>query len=127
MQFPACHVLAIGAHCFALLSVSLFGSVVFGALQQNNHATCCFVQIFNLSSREILRTYNDHLRPVHLTRFTSFTQVMTGSDDTTVRCIDVPSQSMTAKMVGHTVCLMVFDGGLESGMHVFGNNDGEEY
>ncbi|KAJ1645306.1 U3 small nucleolar RNA-associated protein [Coemansia asiatica] len=52
------------------------------------------VQVFDVGSRAILRTFKGHTDPVHITRFMpNRTQVFSGSDDTTVHVWDIPSQA----------------------------------
>ncbi|KAJ2706441.1 U3 small nucleolar RNA-associated protein [Coemansia sp. IMI 203386] len=61
------------------------------------------VQVFDVNSRAILRTFKGHTDPVHVTRFMpSRTQVFSGSDDTTVRVWDIPSQSPVFTSDEHT-------------------------
>ncbi len=60
------------------------------------------VQVFDGSSRMILRTFEGHTRGVHVTRMASETKVMSGSDDMTVRCWDMPSGSETLQLKGHS-------------------------
>ncbi|KAJ4498700.1 Trp-Asp repeat-containing protein [Lentinula lateritia] len=52
----------------------------------------------------ILRTFDSHKQAVHVTKFSSLapTQVLSCSDDTTVRIWDVPSQSCTTTFTAHT-------------------------
>jgi U3 small nucleolar RNA-associated protein 15 len=61
-------------------------------------------QIFDVNSRAILRTLDVHKQPVHVTKFSSLdhTQVLSCSDDTTVRLWDVPSQSTITTFTSHT-------------------------
>ncbi|KNC78347.1 hypothetical protein SARC_09220 [Sphaeroforma arctica JP610] len=60
------------------------------------------VQIFSMSSREVFRQFSTHIRPVRWTRFASFTGVVTGSDDMTVRGFDIPSGEETFCLKGHS-------------------------
>ncbi|THH15492.1 hypothetical protein EW146_g4995 [Bondarzewia mesenterica] len=52
----------------------------------------------------ILRTLDSHKQPVHVTKFSALdqTQVLSCSDDTTVRLWDVPSQSTISVFDSHT-------------------------
>jgi U3 small nucleolar RNA-associated protein 15 len=61
-------------------------------------------QIFDVNSRAILRTLDAHKQPVHVTKFSALdhTQVLSCSDDTTVRLWDVPSQSTITTFTSHT-------------------------
>jgi U3 small nucleolar RNA-associated protein 15 len=60
-------------------------------------------QIFDINSRAILRTLESHKQPVHVTKFSTLepTQVLSCSDDTTVKLWDVPSQSPITTFVAH--------------------------
>jgi U3 small nucleolar RNA-associated protein 15 len=61
------------------------------------------VQVFDLNSRNILRQYRGHARPTHACLFTpSKLQVLTGSDDATVRLWDLTAGDQIARMDGHT-------------------------
>ncbi|THV08502.1 WD40 repeat-like protein [Dendrothele bispora CBS 962.96] len=62
------------------------------------------VQVFDISSRAILRTFDSHKQPVHVTKFSSLvpTQVLSCSDDTTTKIWDVPSQSCITTFTAHT-------------------------
>ncbi|KAL4075821.1 WD40 repeat-like protein [Scleroderma citrinum] len=63
-----------------------------------------FVQIFDINSRAILRTFDSHKQPVHVTKFSALspTQVLSCSDDTTVKLWDVPSQTEAVTFMSHT-------------------------
>ncbi|QRW01703.1 U3 small nucleolar RNA-associated protein 15 [Ceratobasidium sp. AG-Ba] len=62
------------------------------------------IQIFDLNSRAILRTLNEHKQPVHITKFSPLdsTQLVSCSDDTTVRLWDIPSESSVHTFASHT-------------------------
>ncbi|KAF3933125.1 Beta-TrCP [Dactylella cylindrospora] len=62
------------------------------------------IQIFDVGSRAILRTFDQHKQPVQTTKFspTSLTTLMSTSDDTSVRIWDIPSQEPTNIFMGHT-------------------------
>eukprot|EP00899_Mesostigma_viride_P017373 jgi/Mesvir1/25637/Mv01855-RA.1 len=63
----------------------------------------CNVQVFDLSSRTVLRIFKGHTRPVHVTRYSpDRIHVISGSDDCTVRLWDVPGQSQAMVLKGHT-------------------------
>ncbi|KAJ3331085.1 snoRNA-binding rRNA-processing protein [Gonapodya sp. JEL0774] len=52
------------------------------------------VQLFDLSSRAILRTYKDHSGPVRVTKFLpSNTQIVSGGHDKTVRVFDIAQET----------------------------------
>ncbi|KAK6329759.1 hypothetical protein TWF696_003623 [Orbilia brochopaga] len=61
------------------------------------------IQIFDVSSRVILRSFDHHKQPVQATLFspTSMTTLMSASDDTTVRLWDIPSHEPTHIFSGH--------------------------
>ncbi|EJD53587.1 WD40 repeat-like protein, partial [Auricularia subglabra TFB-10046 SS5] len=62
------------------------------------------VQIFDLSSRAVLRSLDHHKQPVHVTKFgpPSSTHVLSCSDDSTVCLWDIPSQSVVTTFDAHT-------------------------
>ncbi|KAF8736471.1 hypothetical protein AX14_000268 [Amanita brunnescens Koide BX004] len=62
------------------------------------------VQVFDMSSRTILRTLDSHKQPVHVTKFSPSTptQVLSCSDDTTVKLWDIPSQASIVTFTSHT-------------------------
>ncbi|CAD6930602.1 unnamed protein product [Tilletia controversa] len=61
------------------------------------------VQMFDLSSRAILRTMTGHRLATHVTRFSSNpTQILSASDDKTVRLWDIPTQEAVSILNGHT-------------------------
>lgn len=61
------------------------------------------VQVFDTSSRSILRTINLHRLPVQVTKFSphDLTTMLTGSDDKTVRVWDIPTQAPVNTFKGH--------------------------
>ncbi|KAK0526017.1 U3 small nucleolar RNA-associated protein 15 [Tilletia horrida] len=61
------------------------------------------VQIFDLSSRAILRTMKGHRLATHVTRFSSNpSQILSASDDKTVRLWDIPTQEAVNTLDSHT-------------------------
>ncbi|CAI7581775.1 unnamed protein product [Penicillium discolor] len=62
------------------------------------------VQVFDVKSRAILKTWKDHKQPVWVTKFSPSdpTSVLTASDDRTVRLWDLPSQTSARTFVGHS-------------------------
>ncbi|KZT12456.1 WD40 repeat-like protein [Laetiporus sulphureus 93-53] len=62
------------------------------------------IQVFDINSRAILRTLDSHKQPVHVTKFSplNHTQVLSCSDDTTVKLWDVPSQEAICTFTEHT-------------------------
>jgi U3 small nucleolar RNA-associated protein 15 len=61
------------------------------------------VQVFDVNSRAILKTWMTHKQPVWTTRFsrTQLTNLLTASDDKTVRLWDLTSNDPTQTFVGH--------------------------
>lgn len=61
------------------------------------------IQIFDVSSRAILKTWKEHKQPVWCTKFSPNdpTALMSASDDRTTRLWDLPSQESTCSFVGH--------------------------
>ena len=61
------------------------------------------IQVFDVNSRAILKTWKEHKQPVWTTRFspTESTAVMSTSDDRTIRLWDLPSQESTITFAGH--------------------------
>ncbi|KAJ2785453.1 U3 small nucleolar RNA-associated protein [Coemansia javaensis] len=61
------------------------------------------VQVFDGSSRAILRTFRGHTDPVRVARFLpNKVHVLSGSDDKTVRVWDIPSQAAVNEFGEHT-------------------------
>jgi U3 small nucleolar RNA-associated protein 15 len=62
------------------------------------------VQVFDVASRAILKTWKDHRQPVWVTKFSPSdpTSVLSASDDRTVRLWDLPSESSARTFLGHT-------------------------
>jgi U3 small nucleolar RNA-associated protein 15 len=63
-----------------------------------------YLQVFDINSRAILRTLDSHKQPVHVAKFSvpNPTQILSCSDDTTVKLWDVPSQSAITTFTEHT-------------------------
>ena len=61
------------------------------------------IQVFDVNSRAILKTWKEHKQPVWATTFspTEPTTLMSASDDRTIRLWDLPSQESTLTFVGH--------------------------
>lgn len=61
------------------------------------------IQVFDVGSRAILKTWTTHRQPVWTTKFSpaDLTTLMSTSDDKTVRLWDLPSQASTAAFAGH--------------------------
>lgn len=61
------------------------------------------IQVFDVNSRAILKTWKEHKQPVWCTKFSpsETTTLMSASDDKTVRLWDLPSQESTVTFVGH--------------------------
>ncbi|KAI1502849.1 WD domain-containing protein [Biscogniauxia marginata] len=62
------------------------------------------IQVFDIGSRAILKTWTQHKQPVWTTKFSpaDLTTLMSTSDDKTVRLWDLPSQDSTSTFVGHS-------------------------
>ncbi|PYH48987.1 snoRNA-binding rRNA-processing protein UTP15 [Aspergillus saccharolyticus JOP 1030-1] len=62
------------------------------------------VQVFDVTSRAILKTWKEHKQPVWVAKFSPSdpTALFTASDDRTVRMWDLPSESSARSFVGHT-------------------------
>ncbi|KAI1081245.1 WD40 repeat-like protein [Whalleya microplaca] len=61
------------------------------------------IQVFDVGSRAILKTWAQHKQPVWTTKFSpaDLTTLMSTSDDKTVRLWDLPGQESTSTFVGH--------------------------
>lgn len=61
------------------------------------------IQVFDVGSRAILKTWTTHKQPVWATRWspTDLTTLLSASDDKTVRLWDLPSNEPTTTFVGH--------------------------
>ncbi|KZT62221.1 WD40 repeat-like protein [Calocera cornea HHB12733] len=61
------------------------------------------IQLFDMGTRAILRSLDDHKQPVHVTKFSpDNTSLLSCSDDATVRLFDIPSQLCVSVFRGHT-------------------------
>ncbi|KAI5285473.1 hypothetical protein KEM55_000648, partial [Ascosphaera atra] len=62
------------------------------------------IQVFDTSSRAILKTWREHKQPVWVTRFSASdpTSLLSASDDRTVRLWDLPSESSVRTFTGHS-------------------------
>ena len=85
------------------------------------------IQVFDISSRAILKTWKEHKQPVWTTKFspTEPTTLMSASDDRTVRLWDLPSQESTTTFAGHQDYIRsgAFMPGQASGLLVSGSYD----
>ena len=85
------------------------------------------IQVFDINSRAILKTWKEHKQPVWCTKFSPNepTSLMSASDDRTVRLWDLPSQESTCSLVGHLdyVRSGAFMPGQASGLLVSGSYD----
>ena len=61
------------------------------------------IQVFDINSRAILKTWKEHKQPVWTTKFspTDPTALMSTCDDRTIRVWDLPSQDSTTTFTGH--------------------------
>ncbi|MCJ1341416.1 hypothetical protein MMC09_006712 [Bachmanniomyces sp. S44760] len=85
------------------------------------------IQVFDIGSRAILKTWKEHKQPVWSVRFSSseLTTLMSTSDDQTVRLWDLPSQDSITTFVGHQdyVRTGAFMSGQDAGLLVSGSYD----
>lgn len=61
------------------------------------------MQVFDVNSRAILKSWKEHKQPVWCTKFSPIepTTLMSASDDRTVRLWDLPSEQSTSSFLGH--------------------------
>ncbi|GAO18475.1 uncharacterized protein UV8b_07286 [Ustilaginoidea virens] len=61
------------------------------------------MQVFDVNTRAILKTWTEHKQPVWTTKFspTDLTTLLSASDDRTVRLWDLPGDEATATFAGH--------------------------
>lgn len=85
------------------------------------------IQVFDINSRAILKTWEEHKQPVWTTKFspTELTTLMSASDDRTVRLWDLPSEKSTTTFVGHADYIRsgAFMPGTMSNMIISGSYD----
>ena len=85
------------------------------------------IQVFDISSRAILKTWKEHKQPVWTTKFSPFEAsiLLSAGDDRTVKLWDLPSQTSTSTFVGHHdyVRTAAFLADQASGMVVSGSYD----
>ncbi|KKY18752.1 putative small nucleolar ribonucleoprotein complex subunit [Phaeomoniella chlamydospora] len=85
------------------------------------------IQVFDINSRAILKTWKEHKQPVWVTKWSpqETTSLMSCSDDNTVRLWDLPSSESVTKFVGHQdyVRSGSFMPGQNSGLLVSGSYD----
>jgi len=85
------------------------------------------IQVFDINSRAILKTWKEHKQPVWISKFSPAepTTLMSASDDRTIRLWDLPSQESTTTFVGHQdyVRSGAFMPGQASGLLVSGSYD----
>ena len=85
------------------------------------------MQVFDVNSRSILKTWTTHKQPVWTTKFspTDLTTLLSASDDKTVRLWDLPSNEPITTFVGHDdyVRCANFMPGTMSNMIVSGSYD----
>ncbi|BAE64928.1 putative small nucleolar ribonucleo protein complex subunit Utp15 [Aspergillus flavus] len=62
------------------------------------------LQVFDVNSRAILKSWREHKQPVWVSKFSPSdpTSLFTASDDRTVRLWDLPSENSVKTFVGHT-------------------------
>ncbi|KAH7326066.1 WD40-repeat-containing domain protein [Stachybotrys elegans] len=85
------------------------------------------MQVFDMGSRAILKTWDTHKQPVWTTKFspTDLTSLLSASDDKTVRLWDLPSGEPVTTFVGHNDYVRCADflPGTMSSMLVSGSYD----
>ena len=85
------------------------------------------VQVFDVNSRAILKTWKEHNQPVWSIKWspTDPTQLLSASDDRTLRLWDLPSDESVTKFVGHQdyVRSAAFMPGQASGLFLSGSYD----
>ena len=85
------------------------------------------MQIFEIATRSILKTWKEHKQPVWTTKWspTDLTTLLSASDDRTVRLWDLPSQDSVTTFVGHQDYVRTADfmPGQASGILVSGSYD----
>ncbi|KAI4164146.1 MAG: hypothetical protein LQ342_002110 [Letrouitia transgressa] len=85
------------------------------------------IQVFDVHSRAILKTWKEHKQPVWMTKFSpnEMTSLMSGSDDKTVRLWDLPAQESVTTFRGHQdyVRTGAFMPGQASGLFLSGSYD----
>ncbi|KAI4133136.1 MAG: hypothetical protein LQ338_000401 [Usnochroma carphineum] len=85
------------------------------------------IQVFDVHSRAILKTWKEHKQPVWTTKFspTENTTLMSASDDRTVRLWDLPAQQSVTTFMGHQdyVRSGAFCQGQATGLLVSGSYD----
>ncbi|MCJ1357292.1 MAG: hypothetical protein MMC33_007288 [Icmadophila ericetorum] len=85
------------------------------------------IQVFDINSRAILKTWKEHKQPVWTAKFSPFelTTLMSASDDRTVRLWDLPAGGSVTTFVGHQdyVRSGAFMPGQASGLVVSGSYD----
>ncbi|ORY29620.1 57.7 kda trp-asp repeats-containing protein [Naematelia encephala] len=61
------------------------------------------VQVFDVSSRAVLRSFKEHNQPVHVTHFSPhLPQILSASDDNTVKLYDLSTQTCLTSLSSHT-------------------------
>ncbi|PIL37144.1 transporter [Ganoderma sinense ZZ0214-1] len=96
------------------------------------------VQVFDMNSRAILRSFDVHKQPVHVAKFSpaDHTQVLSCSDDTTVKLWDIPSQAAITTFYDHAdyvragqVCPhnphLILTGSYDATVRLFDSRSGE--
>ena len=116
-----------------LRQISRFDDVAHGAdIRQDGRVMVAgdetgAVQVFDISSRAILKTWKEHKQPVWSTKWslTDPTQLLSASDDRTLRLWDLPSEESVTRFVGHQdyVRTAAFMPGQASGLLVSGSYD----
>ncbi|XP_071494279.1 U3 small nucleolar RNA-associated protein 15 homolog [Diadema antillarum] len=88
-------------------TISRFKGVAYGASYRHDGKLMiaggeeAYVRLFDISGRAVLRIFKGHDGPVHVTKFAANNQVMSCSDDKTVRCWDIPSEEEVVRFADH--------------------------
>ncbi|XP_033120672.1 U3 small nucleolar RNA-associated protein 15 homolog [Anneissia japonica] len=90
-------------------TISRFKDVVYSGILRDDGKLLvaggaeALVRIFDVSCRAILRTFKGHEKPIQVTKFLADnTHIMSCSDDQTVRCWDIPSETEVVKFDDHS-------------------------
>ena len=85
------------------------------------------IQVFDVASRAILKTWKEHKQPVWVTKFSpsEASTLLSAGDDRTVKLWDLPSEESTTTFIGHHdyVRSAAFLAGQASGIIVSGSYD----
>ncbi|XP_071953243.1 U3 small nucleolar RNA-associated protein 15 homolog [Antedon mediterranea] len=90
-------------------TISRFKDIVYGGILRDDGRLLVaggvegLVRLFDVSGRAILRTFKGHDKTIQITKFLADnTHIMSCSDDQTVRCWDIPSETEVVKFEDHS-------------------------